>query len=93
MTEGLRNGLLSEVLCPLLPQVLALTEIQGVKGSRARLLYKAGLRTPEAVAATDVDRCGIRLVQLPQSSCSVLLLNAAQIANNPDCGGINVLAQ
>lgn len=38
-------------------QVLALTEITGVKGARARMLYKAGLRTPEAVAATDVDRC------------------------------------
>jgi DNA polymerase theta len=37
-------------------QVLALTEIQGVKGSRARLLYKAGIRTPEAVAATDIGR-------------------------------------
>jgi DNA polymerase theta len=37
-------------------QVLALTEITGVKGARARLLYKAGIRTPEAVAATDLDR-------------------------------------
>eukprot|EP00879_Flechtneria_rotunda_P023988 GHRR01025408.1.p1 GENE.GHRR01025408.1~~GHRR01025408.1.p1 ORF type:complete len:1019 (+),score=450.04 GHRR01025408.1:299-3355(+) len=38
------------------PEVLALTEIPYVKGARARLLYKAGLRTPEAVAASEVDR-------------------------------------
>jgi hypothetical protein len=31
-------------------QMLALTEINGVKGSRARLLYQAGLRTPADVA-------------------------------------------
>jgi hypothetical protein len=42
-------------------QVLALTEITGVKGARARLLYKAGLRTAEAVAATDLDRCAVLL--------------------------------
>lgn len=42
-------------------QLMALTEITGVKGARARLLYKAGLRTPEAVAATDLDRW-VRLV-------------------------------
>eukprot|EP00879_Flechtneria_rotunda_P032700 GHRR01035971.1.p2 GENE.GHRR01035971.1~~GHRR01035971.1.p2 ORF type:complete len:135 (-),score=15.21 GHRR01035971.1:30-434(-) len=39
------------------PEVLALTEIPYVKGARARSLYKAGLRTPEAVAASEVDRC------------------------------------
>jgi hypothetical protein len=38
------------------PEIVALAELPGVKGSRARLLYKAGLRTPEAVAAADVDR-------------------------------------
>lgn len=43
-------------LCVVAFQVLALTEITGVKGARARLLYKAGIRTPEAVAATGVDR-------------------------------------
>jgi hypothetical protein len=36
--------------------VVALTEIPYVKGARARLLYKAGLRTPEAVAAVDLER-------------------------------------
>jgi len=30
--------------------MLALTEITGVKGARARLLYQAGLRTPSEVA-------------------------------------------
>jgi hypothetical protein len=45
------------MLCAVAPQVLALTEITGVKGARARLLYKAGIRTPVAVAATGVDRC------------------------------------
>ena len=38
------------------PEVVALTEIPHVKGHRARLLYKSGLRTPEAVAAVDVER-------------------------------------
>lgn len=38
------------------PEIVALTEIPHVKGHRARLLYKAGLRTPEAVAASTVDR-------------------------------------
>lgn len=37
-------------------EVVALTTIPWVKGHRARLLYKAGLRTVEAVAAADVDR-------------------------------------
>lgn len=37
-------------------EIVALTEIPYVKGARARLLYKAGLRTPEAVAECDVDR-------------------------------------
>lgn len=37
-------------------EIVALTEIPGVRGYRARLLYKAGLRTPEAVAACDVAR-------------------------------------
>jgi hypothetical protein len=37
-------------------EVVALTEIPYVKGARARLLYKAGLRTPEAVAAVDLER-------------------------------------
>jgi hypothetical protein len=52
-------------------QVLALTEITGVKGARARLLYKAGLRTPEAVAATDIDRCvaGICTQQVNFTAC------------------------
>jgi DNA polymerase theta len=37
-------------------EIVALTEIPYVKGARARLLYKGGLRTPEAVAAADVER-------------------------------------
>ncbi|KAF6260745.1 hypothetical protein COO60DRAFT_857019 [Scenedesmus sp. NREL 46B-D3] len=37
-------------------ELVALTEIPYVKGARAKLLYKAGLRTPEAVAAADVNR-------------------------------------
>lgn len=37
-------------------ELVALTEIPYVKGARARLLYKAGLRTPEAVAGSDVNR-------------------------------------
>ena len=37
-------------------EMVALTEIQHVKGARARLLYRAGIRTPEAVAACDVDK-------------------------------------
>ena len=37
------------------PEIVALTEIPNVKGARARMLYKAGLRTPELVAASDVD--------------------------------------
>jgi hypothetical protein len=36
--------------------IVALTEIPGVRGYRARLLYKAGLRTPEAVAACDISK-------------------------------------
>eukprot|EP00198_Chlamydomonas_reinhardtii_P012144 XP_001701481.1 DNA polymerase theta [Chlamydomonas reinhardtii] len=38
------------------PEVVALTEIPYVKGHRARLLFKAGLRMPEAVAACEFDR-------------------------------------
>ncbi len=38
------------------PEIVALTEIPYVKGARARLLYAAGLRTPEAVAAVEVER-------------------------------------
>ncbi|GFR45961.1 hypothetical protein Agub_g7430, partial [Astrephomene gubernaculifera] len=38
------------------PEVVALTEIPYVKGHRARLLYKAGLRTPEVVAGCDLER-------------------------------------
>lgn len=37
-------------------ELVALTEIPYVKGARAKLLYKAGLRTPEAVAASDINR-------------------------------------
>eukprot|EP00798_Chlamydomonas_sp_ICE-L_P002967 gene2967-12975_t len=37
-------------------QIVALTEIPYVKAARARMLYKAGLRTPEAVAAVDAER-------------------------------------
>ena len=37
------------------PEILALAEIPYVKGVRARLLYNAGLRTPEAVAAVKAD--------------------------------------
>lgn len=37
-------------------EVAALTEIPYVKGYRARLLYKAGLRTPEAVAGVEEDK-------------------------------------
>ncbi|KAJ9515567.1 hypothetical protein QJQ45_021669, partial [Haematococcus lacustris] len=37
-------------------EIVALTEIPGVRGYRARLLYKAGLRTPEAVAACELSR-------------------------------------
>ncbi|GIL88385.1 hypothetical protein Vretifemale_16356, partial [Volvox reticuliferus] len=38
------------------PEVVALTEIPYVKGHRARLLFKAGLRTPEAVAGCELQR-------------------------------------
>ncbi|KXZ52413.1 hypothetical protein GPECTOR_9g457 [Gonium pectorale] len=38
------------------PEVVALTEIPYVKGHRARVLFKAGLRTPEAVAGCELDR-------------------------------------
>ena len=37
-------------------EIVALTEIPYVKGYRARVLYKAGLRTPEAVAACEVEK-------------------------------------
>lgn len=37
-------------------ELVALTEIPYVKGVRAKVLYKAGLRTPEAVATADKDR-------------------------------------
>jgi replicative superfamily II helicase len=37
-------------------EILALSEIPYIKGSRARLLYRAGLRTPEDVAQASVDR-------------------------------------
>jgi DNA polymerase theta len=37
-------------------ELVALTEIPYVKGARAKLLYKAGLRTPAVVAAADVNR-------------------------------------
>lgn len=36
-------------------EIVALSEISYVKGFRARLLYKAGLRTPADVAAADLD--------------------------------------
>lgn len=64
----------------LLLQVLALTEIQGVKGARARLLYKAGLRTPEAVAATDVDRWGVSA-----TGCLLLHGKAVKLEHVPRC--------
>ncbi|KAK9835520.1 hypothetical protein WJX74_002208 [Apatococcus lobatus] len=37
------------------PEIVSLTEIPHVKGHRARLMYKAGLRTPEAVAAVEPE--------------------------------------
>lgn len=41
-------------------EIVALSEITFVKGFRARLLYKAGLRTPADVAAADLGRiCSI----------------------------------
>lgn len=41
-------------------EIVALSEITFVKGFRARLLYKAGLRTPADVAAADLDKiCNI----------------------------------
>ncbi len=36
--------------------LIALTEIPGIGVYRARALYKAGLRTPESLAAADVNR-------------------------------------
>lgn len=45
------------------PEVVALAELPGVRASRARLLYKAGLRTPEAVAAAGMERCAGRCRQ------------------------------
>lgn len=41
----------SRVLHGVRQEILALSEIPFVKSHTARLLYKAGLRTPEAVAA------------------------------------------
>lgn len=35
--------------------MLALTEISGVKGARARLLFQAGLKTPADVARATRD--------------------------------------
>ena len=47
----------SRVLHGVRPEILALSEIPFVKAYTARLLYRAGLRTPEAVAAvTGVDQ-------------------------------------
>ncbi len=47
----------SRVLHGVRQEILALSEIPFVKSHTARLLYKAGLRTPDAVAAvTSVDQ-------------------------------------
>ncbi|KAL4428417.1 hypothetical protein ABPG75_002506 [Micractinium tetrahymenae] len=43
----------SRVLHGVRPEILALSEIPFVKAFTARLLYRAGLRTPEAVAAVE----------------------------------------
>ena len=46
----------SRVLHGVRPEILALSEIPYVRAYTARLLYKAGFRTPEAVAAVTVGR-------------------------------------
>lgn len=38
------------------PEVVPLADIKYVKGYRARLLFQAGFRTPNDVAAADVDQ-------------------------------------
>jgi len=53
----LAPSLQSRVLHGVRQEILALSEIPFVKSHTARLLYKAGLRTPDAVAAvTSVDQ-------------------------------------
>lgn len=52
------------------PEILALSEIPGVKAYTARQLYRAGLRTPEAVAAADG----------PAALCAILLQGSSGTA-------------
>ncbi|PRW44411.1 helicase and polymerase-containing TEBICHI isoform X1 [Chlorella sorokiniana] len=51
--EALIAKFQSRVLHGVRPEILALSEIPFVKAYTARLLYRAGLRTPEAVAAVE----------------------------------------
>ncbi|EFN55218.1 hypothetical protein CHLNCDRAFT_52598 [Chlorella variabilis] len=63
----------SRVLHGVRPEILALSEIPFVKAYTARLLYRAGLRTPEAVAAVEnVDQ--------------IVSILANQQSSNPDSG-------
>lgn len=55
-------------------ELVALTEIPYVKGARARLLYRAGLRTPEAVAAADQSRCVVYSEWSSRPGITLLLL-------------------
>jgi predicted flap endonuclease-1-like 5' DNA nuclease len=53
--------------------MLALTEITGVKGARARLLYQAGLRTPADVAQATKDQLlGVRGLARPGKRAACL---------------------
>lgn len=54
--EALISKFQSRVCHGVKAELVALTEIPYVKGVRAKVLYKAGLRTPDAVAAADEDR-------------------------------------
>lgn len=55
--ETLVSSFQKRVLVGARPEILALTEVRHVKAYTARLLYKAGIRTPEALASiTDYKR-------------------------------------
>lgn len=53
--EGLITRYAARVFHGVKPEVAALTEIPGVRGKRARALYKAGLRTVEEVAGARLE--------------------------------------
>ncbi|XAR70897.1 DNA-directed DNA polymerase [Bertholletia excelsa] len=53
--EGLVSKFQNRVSFGVRAEIVELTNIPHVKGSRARALYKAGLRTPQAIAETSVS--------------------------------------